>query len=80
MGIASLVLGILGVFCCGSFVMSVLAVVFGVMGRKKAEQGLADNGSVATAGLVLGIVGIVVSVIAVIYWFTVGIATDFSTT
>lgn len=68
MGTASLVLGILGLFCCGSFILSVLALVFGVMGRKKAAEGLATNGGMATAGMILGIIGVVLSVITVITW------------
>jgi len=33
------------------------------MGRKKAAQGLATNGGMATAGMVLGIIGVVVGII-----------------
>ena len=43
----------------------ILALVFGVIGRKKAAQGLATNGGMATAGMILGIVGIVAGIV---YW------------
>lgn len=61
MGTASLVLGICSVvmFCVFglNLVLGVLAVVFGVLGRKRVRRGEADNGSQATAGLVLGVIG-----------------------
>lgn len=69
LGIAALVLGILSLFCLG-FVGGILAVIFGRMGMKKAEQGLATNGGVAKAGFILGIIGIVLSVIYFIYYVT----------
>ncbi|HQZ86957.1 MAG TPA: DUF4190 domain-containing protein, partial [Actinomycetota bacterium] len=49
--------------CCQSIILSILALIFGVMGRKKAAQGLATNGGMATAGMVLGIIGVVVGII-----------------
>lgn len=67
MGIASLVLGIVGILGCCTLVPSILAIVFGVLGRKKATQGLATNGGMATAGMILGIVGLVAGVIYLIY-------------
>jgi TM2 domain-containing membrane protein YozV len=62
MGTAALVMGILQFVCLGP-IASILAIVFGAIGRKKAKQGLATNGGVATAGFWLGIVGIILSVI-----------------
>ena len=62
MGTWSLILGILGLLGCCSFIFSILAIVFGVQGRKKASQGLATNGGMATAGMVLGIIGVVIGV------------------
>ena len=64
-GVAALVMGILQFVCLGP-IGSILAIVFGVIGRKKAKQGLATNGGVATAGFWLGIVGLVVSVLGAI--------------
>jgi Domain of unknown function (DUF4190) len=57
MAVASLVLGIVGVFLpvCG-----VLALIFGGIGISKANQGASGKG-MAIAGLVLGIVGTLVT-------------------
>ncbi|MFG2680054.1 DUF4190 domain-containing protein [Streptomyces sp. NPDC048392] len=77
LGTASMVLGILAcaLFCLYgvvSLVLGVLAVVFGIKGRRKAERGLASNHGQAQAGFVMGIVGIVLG-IAVIVLIAVGI-------
>ncbi|WP_412074588.1 DUF4190 domain-containing protein [Streptomyces sp. col6] len=65
MGIAALVLGLISVvgFCMYGLgiVLGVLALIFGVLGRGRAQRGEADNGGVALAGIILGSVGIVVS-------------------
>jgi hypothetical protein len=78
MGIASLVLGILSLclFCLYgvvSVVLGILAVVFGIKGRRRAERGEADNRGQAQAGLVMGIIGIVLGV-AVIVLIAIGIS------
>ncbi|MFB7458859.1 DUF4190 domain-containing protein [Streptomyces sp. NPDC056188] len=64
MGTAAMVLGILScvMFCVYgifSVVLGVLAVVFGVKGRRKADRGEANNRGQAQAGLITGIIGIV---------------------
>ena len=80
MGIASLVLGIVGLLGCCTLVPSILALVFGVIGRKKAAQGLATNGGMATAGMILGIVGIVAGIVYWIYSvFNAAISGTFNT-
>uniref|UniRef100_UPI004057154E DUF4190 domain-containing protein n=1 Tax=Streptomyces olivaceus TaxID=47716 RepID=UPI004057154E len=70
MGTASMVLGILAcaLFCMYgvvSVILGVLAVVFGVKGRRRAEQGLANNHGQAQAGFVMGIVGIILGVVVI---------------
>ncbi|WP_055493441.1 DUF4190 domain-containing protein [Streptomyces sp. TP-A0356] len=67
LGVAALVLGILSVclFCLYgvfSLVLGILAVIFGIKGRKRADQGEADNRGQAQAGFVLGIIGIVLGI------------------
>jgi len=58
MGVAALVLGILGVIpLVFPIIMSILAIIFGGIGRSRATRGEATNKGVATAGLVLGIIG-----------------------
>jgi hypothetical protein len=69
LAVASLVLGILGVVLFwtvwGGVILGVLAIVFGAVGRGRANRG-APNKGMATAGLVLGIVGLVGSILFVI--------------
>jgi hypothetical protein len=56
MAVAALVLGLLWGYGIGS----VLAIIFGAIGRKQtAERGQGGRG-LATAGLVLGIIGVVI--------------------
>lgn len=72
LGTTALIMGLLQFVCLGT-IGSILAIVFGILGRKKAKQGLATNGGMATAGLILGIVGIVLSIIgAIIFVFVIG--------
>ncbi|WP_073964834.1 DUF4190 domain-containing protein [Streptomyces sp. CB02460] len=65
LGIASLVLGIIATagFCMYGLgiVLGILALIFGIIGRGRAQRGEADNGGVALAGIILGSIGIVVS-------------------
>jgi hypothetical protein len=72
LGIAALVFGIVQ-FVCLPVIASVLAIIFGILGRKKAKQGLATNGGMATAGLILGIVGLALSVISLIVMIALGV-------
>jgi hypothetical protein len=70
MGTAALVMGILQFVCLG-FVGSILAIIFGRIGMKKADQGLATNRSSAQWGFWLGIVGLILFVIGIIIWIVV---------
>ncbi|MFI9807982.1 DUF4190 domain-containing protein [Streptomyces sp. NPDC052301] len=77
MGVAALVLGILSIclFCLYgvvSVICGILAVVFGVKGRRRAERGEATNHGQAQAGLIMGVIGIVIG-IAVIVLLAIGI-------
>ncbi len=56
LGIAALICGIASWFCFGLFT-GIPAIICGVLGRKAADEGRANNKGLATAGLVLGIVG-----------------------
>lgn len=72
-GTTALVLGIIGLLCCG--LLSIVAVVMGGRGKKLAAQGLATNGGVANAGYILGWIGIVLWVVGIaaqIVWFATG--------
>lgn len=70
MGTAALVMGILQFFCLG-IIGSVLAIIFGRIGMRNAEQGLATNGGAAKAGYILGIIGVILFVIGIIIWLIV---------
>ncbi|RKT07201.1 hypothetical protein BX286_5256 [Streptomyces sp. 3211.6] len=78
-GVAALVLGILSVVgCVTSFLavaLGIAAVVFGVLGRGKANRGEATNGGVALAGTILGAIGIVLGAVILVIAFT-GIVSD----
>ena len=57
MGVLALIAGILG-FTCMPFIGAVLAIIFGRIGIKKAEQGLATNGAMARVGFWLGVISL----------------------
>ncbi|CAL9319742.1 DUF4190 domain-containing protein [Streptomyces sp. R02] len=64
-GIAALVLGIVGALlfwtAIGGIVLGLLAVIFGVLGFRRARRGAATNGTMAVIGAVLGALALVVS-------------------
>lgn len=67
-GIAALVLGIVGVTLVWwiipflGFISSILAIVFGALGMKSRTRGM------AIAGLVMGIVTVVLSIVGMLIW------------
>ncbi|WP_329597227.1 DUF4190 domain-containing protein [Streptomyces pseudovenezuelae] len=71
MGVAAMVLGILScaLFCMYgilSLVLGVLAIVFGIKGRKRAERGEATNRGQAQAGFIMGIIGTILGVVVIV--------------
>lgn len=74
MAIISLVTGILGILCCGWFILSIAALVLGFLGRKEInESGGAKTGSgMAMAGLILGAIGVA---LGILNWILI-LATD----
>jgi hypothetical protein len=64
-GTAALVLGIVAVVLCwsvvGGIVLGILAVIFGIVGRGRANRGEATNRGSATAGIVTGVIGIILA-------------------
>lgn len=61
MGIVALITGIIG--------LSVVAIVFGILGLSAAKKGKATNRGVSIAGIVLGVVWIVLGILASIAFF-----------
>ncbi|MER8046376.1 DUF4190 domain-containing protein [Streptomyces sp. NPDC094032] len=71
MGTTAMVLGIIAVagFCMYGLgiILGVLALIFGIIGMKKANRGEATNRGMALAGVVLGSIGILVSAVFVAF-------------
>ena len=65
MGTAALICGIVSLVFAGP-VLGILAVVFGRIGMNRADAGQATNRSQAQWGFILGIVGLVLWVVAII--------------
>lgn len=67
LGIAAMVLGIIAVvgFCMWGFgiILGILALIFGIIGRGRAQRGEATNGGMALAGIILGSISIVISAV-----------------
>ncbi|MFE4334484.1 DUF4190 domain-containing protein [Streptomyces sp. NPDC056831] len=78
MGTAAMVLGILAIclFCIygiPSLILGALALIFGILGRKRAQRGEATNSGQALAGIIMGSIGIVfgVAIISFFIWLFV---------
>lgn len=63
LGVASLVLGILSIVPLALLLLpAVLAITFGVVGRRRVRRGEASNGGAALAGIICGSVGLVLGI------------------
>ena len=69
-GVAALVLGIVGLALCwtvlGGVVLGILGVVFGAVGVRRVARGEATHRGMALAGLITGGVGLVVGVMLLV--------------
>jgi len=64
----SLVTGILSfVFC--PLLLGIAAIITGTMSRKAADQGLANNRGMGTAGLILGWINVALVVVGIVLFF-----------
>jgi hypothetical protein len=74
LGIVSLCLGILSIpmGCCSFFglILPIPAIICGILGMRKADQGLANNKGLAIGGLVTGIVGLLISLTVIGLYLT----------
>ncbi|MCQ0023465.1 DUF4190 domain-containing protein [Streptomyces somaliensis DSM 40738] len=85
LGTAGLVLGIIGIVCnltvalwLVGVVLGILAIIFGAIGRGKANRGEATNRGAAMAGLVTGIISAVLipSILLLLFASAVGMASS----
>jgi hypothetical protein len=69
LGLISMILGIASIplACClgAGTLFGIAAIVLGYMGKQKAAQGLATNGSQANVGFICGIIGAAIGLL----WF-----------
>ncbi|SFN98475.1 hypothetical protein SAMN05216207_102645 [Pseudonocardia ammonioxydans] len=69
-GVAALVLGILavltGLFLLGGL-LGLIAIALGIVGITRASKGIATNRGVAIGGLVLGVIGVLMTVAVVVF-------------
>jgi len=72
MGIAALVLGVVAMLSTwsviGGLIFGIAATVIGLLAYRRVRNHQADNGSVALAGLILGALAIVVSLVFIPIW------------
>ncbi len=72
-GTAALVLAIAALALCwsvvGGIAAGVLAIVLGFLGRGRAARGEADNREIATAGIALGALAMVLSLAFIVIWY-----------
>ncbi len=75
LGIAALVIAIIGLAFCwtvvGGVILGVSAVIIGFVARGRVKRGEATNGGVAIAGIVLGFLAIIVALIFIPIWIGV---------
>lgn len=69
LGIAALIAGILSLPAAftifGGFILAVIAIVLGFIGYRRARTGEATNGGMAIGGIVLGVLGAIVSAVLI---------------
>lgn len=69
LGTAALVLGIVGILTSWLFVgglLGIVAIVLGAIGRGRAKRGQATNGGVALAGILTGVLAVLVAALVVV--------------
>lgn len=78
LGTTALVLGIIAVVTCwtvvGGILLGALGLIFGLIGRGRANRNEATNGGVATAGAITGVVGLVLAIVLLVVFIVVGAA------
>lgn len=70
--VVSLILGILSIVC-GGFVLGIVAIITGAIGRKKSKV-TGRGAGMSLAGIITGIIGSVISIVVIILLVTGGIS------
>ena len=77
LGTASLVIAVIAlvasVSVCGGVALGAIAASMGLTARGRVNRGQADNRSVATAAIVLGIAAVVISLSMIVFWQSTGL-------
>ena len=72
MGVAALVVAIIAlissVSVVGGILLGIVAVILGFIGRGRVKSGEANNGGVATAGIILGVISIIAGLAFIAIW------------
>jgi uncharacterized protein DUF4190 len=72
LGVVALVIAIIGLVFCwsviGGVILGIAAVIIGFVARGRVKRGEATNGGVAIAGIVLGFLAIIVSLVFIPIW------------
>ena len=75
LGVAALVIAIIALVFCwsvfGGVILGIAAVIIGFVARGRVKRGEATNGGVAIAGIVLGFLAIIVSLVFIPIWIGV---------
>jgi hypothetical protein len=73
LGIAALVVAIIGLVLCwtvaGGVILGFAAIILGFVARGRVKRGQATNGGVAIAGIVLGVLAILVALVFIPIWY-----------
>jgi hypothetical protein len=73
LGIAALVLAIIGLVLCwtvaGGVLLGFAAIIIGFVARGRVRRGQATNGGMAVAGIVLGCLAIIVALVFIPIWY-----------
>jgi len=75
LGVWSLVLGILSIVLCGLFA-GIPAIIVGNRSKRAVAAGQANNGGMATAGVILGWISVALSALGIIFWIIAIAATN----
>lgn len=67
LGVWALVTGILSYVMC-PLLLGIAAIITGTMSRRAADEGLANNRGMGTAGLVLGWVNVALSILGIVFF------------